>query len=556
MLLVLLNWIIIFFTTFPTGRLVNRLINNESNLVQNIIVGLIVNWILINTLAFYLPINSRVLIGLYVLNLLLVGVEFSFYKKILISIRKYIFSKQVFVIFLASLVLAIYSTASSKINDDGLYYTQTIKWLREFGFVHGISNLHVSLGLSSSWHLLQSLYIFSDSIYTNDLNGFVLLIYTIHFVSRILNKSSTIFSLTQYFLVLLLSVPFLSAPNPDFPIIVFTAIALDLFMLNENYKVIILLACFSITIKISSILLFLSGLYCLFKNRNHLWKEPIFIIVIFLVLSLHISKNIYQTAYPFFPLKVLSIKQFDWKTPEPVVDYFLHGIKSWSYSDQYKPAAVENEYQKDFITEFYSLINRGGTKGLINKFLFVITLLSLFVFAKERSKNRISLTELTLILIGAFNLFIWFLFAPQYRFILPVFVFFSALIVFYTLRSKTKVNNNMLYYSIIGVFFLLFFLNVIGINVTIGSTSKEIGQIDKLNVERLMFPAKQYYFEEMDSILVNNKFYYHPKKNRYCWNSKLPCMSSGYEKVIWNDFQLRILQRTNNLQDGFLLVNQ
>jgi hypothetical protein len=246
----------------------------------------------------------------------------------------------------------------------------------------------------------------------------------------------------------------------------------------------------------------------------------------------------------------------DWKTPEPVVDYFLHGIKSWSYSDQYKPVSVENEYQKDFISEFYLLINRGGAKGLINKFLFATMLLSLFFFTREAFTKRISISELTIILIGVFNFILWFLFAPQYRFILPVFVFFFSLIIFYGLRRKIALNYNWLANFMIGIYIVMFFVSLIGVNFSSGSSSREIGQVDRLSAERLILPAKQYYFEEMDSILINNRFYYHPRKNRYCWNSKLPCMSSGYEKVMWSDFQLRISQRTNSLEDGFSLIKQ
>jgi hypothetical protein len=291
--------VLIFITTYPLGRLVNRLIETDSNLLQNAIVGLIINSIILTLFAFFLPINSILLTGLCLVNLFLIVFESSFYRKSVLALCKQFTQKQSLLVFFASIVLAIYSSASSKINDDGLYYSQTIKWLREYGFVHGISNLHVSLGLSSAWHILQSLYIFSDAVYTNDLNGFILLIYTIHFVSRIINKSATIFLVTQYFLVLLLSLPFLSAPNPDFPIIVFTAIALDFFMLNEHYKTIILIACFSITIKISAILLFLLGLYCLFLNRNRISKQPILLSIIFLFLHFTYLKIFFKQHIPF-----------------------------------------------------------------------------------------------------------------------------------------------------------------------------------------------------------------------------------------------------------------
>jgi hypothetical protein len=556
MLIVLFNWFLIFVTSYPLGRVINLLIKNDSNLVQNVVVGLIINASILHVLAFFLPIQSNILYGFCLLNLSLLVFDFSFYKKSLKRLKHWLFTKQSFLLFLASIVLAIYSSSSSKINDDGLYYTQTIKWLREFGFVHGISNLHVSLGLSSSWHILQSVYVFSDSVYTNDLNGFIFLIYTFLFIYRIVKKSSTIFSVAQYVMVLFLSVPFLSAPNPDFPIIVFTAIALDLFMNKDNYKGVILIACLGITIKITAILLICLGGYCFIIERKKVLESPLLLLVVLSIFSLHIAKNIFQTGYPLYPIKYFSLNQLEWRTPEPILDYFLHGIKSWSYSNEYKPLAVEIEYQKDMVSQLLMLLVRGGTKGLINIFILGTALISLMVFIREGIRKRISFNESIIILCGFLNFIIWLFYAPQYRFILPVFILFFSLLVYYAFNKQIIKNNNWLSALMIGIYSIMFFVGVFGINVSYGGTSKEIGQIDKLSFERLSFPAKQYHFVDVDSILVNNNFYYHPNQNRYCWDVKLPCMSSGYERVMWNNFHLRISQRTENLKDGFTINNQ
>jgi hypothetical protein len=556
MLFVLINWLIIFVSSYPIGRIVNIRIKNDINLVQNVIVGLIFNSIIMSTLAFFMPINSNILYGLCLLNTSLLVFDFSYYKKLIATIKQRLNTKQLFMLFFASIVLAIYSAAYSKINDDGLYYTQTIKWLGEYGFVHGISNLHVSLGLSSAWHILQSVYIFSDSVYTNDLNGFVFLIYTFLIVSRIANKTITLFSITQYSVVLFLSVPFLSAPNPDFPVIVFTAIALDLVMLKENYKGILLIACFGITIKISAIFLLCLGGYCFFMERKKKIASPFLLLMIAAIFTLHISKNIFQTGYPLYPIKAFSINQLDWITPEPVIDYFIHGIKSWSYSDEYKPLEVENQYKKDIINELILLLGRGGTKGLINKFILGTALISLMVFVREGIRKRLSFKESIMLIFGFLNFIIWLLFAPQYRFILPVFVFFISLLIYYAFDKPIIKNNNWVINFLIGFYSIMFLVCLFGINISSGSTSKEIGQVDRLTSETLILPASQYVFNDVDSILINNKYYYHPTQNRCCWNVSLPCMSIGYEKVMLKDFHLRISQRTENLKDGFTINNQ
>lgn len=315
------------------------------------------------------------------------------------------------------------------------------------------------------------------------------------------------------------------------------------------------MACFSITVKISAILLFFTGAYSLYLNRKEIIKAPKFLVIVFLIISLFITKNIFQTAYPFYPLKALSINQLDWKTPEPLIDYFLHGIKSWSYSDEYKPSLVENEYNQSIVHQFLMLLGRPGLKGLINKLIFCTAIIALIVFIRDRIRNKISNRETIVILFGILNFVIWFLFAPQYRFILPVFVFFFSLLLYYSFKIRLNNYNDFFINSVIVIYSIMFLATLLGINFLSSSTSKEIGQIDKLNYEKLIIPAQQYFFEESDSILINNTYYYHPRKNRYCWNGKLPCMSAGYEKVMWNDFKLRIAQRTSSLKDGFSINN-
>jgi hypothetical protein len=161
-----------------------------------------------------------------------------------------------------------------------------------------------------------------------------------------------------------------------------------------------------------------------------------------------------------------------------------------------------------------------------------------------------------MLIFGFFNLIVWLLFAPQYRFIMPVLVFFLSLLIYHLLNKKININKNLVTNFLIGIYSIMLFVSIFGINISFGSTSKEIGQIDKLNFARLVFPSNQYHFEDIDSILVNNNYYYHPSKNRYCWNADLPCMSFGYEKVISDNFQKKISQRTNTLKDGFCLINK
>jgi hypothetical protein len=95
-------------------------------------------------------------------------------------------SRMLILFFLLLLALLIQSSQSSKINDDGLYYTQTVMWLDQAGFVKGISNLFLPLGLTSSWHVLQALFSFSfiEGVRFNDMNGFLVVVFFCYFVEN------------------------------------------------------------------------------------------------------------------------------------------------------------------------------------------------------------------------------------------------------------------------------------------------------------------------------------------------------------------------------------
>ena len=60
-----------------------------------------------------------------------------------------------------SLLILAQCASPPLILDNESYYIQTIKWLNQYGFVKGLVNLHVFLGQTSGWHLLQSAFSFS-----------------------------------------------------------------------------------------------------------------------------------------------------------------------------------------------------------------------------------------------------------------------------------------------------------------------------------------------------------------------------------------------------------
>jgi hypothetical protein len=93
------------------------------------------------------------------------------------------------------------------------------------------------------------------------------------------------------------------------------------------------------------------------------------------------------------------------------------------------------------------------------------------------------------------------------------------------------------------------------INIKVNSTSNQIGQFNKIDSKQLIIPKPQYTFEKIDTITINGNQYFHPQNNMYCWNVSLPCLSQGYDEIIYKNYGYRISLRTNSINDGFKFIH-
>lgn len=553
MISILINWLFIIVICYSLGLVFNKLFKADLSFSLTIILGIIGITTLANLVAFIAPINFLFLTSIIIIFFLFIvfnSKHFSSNLKSQLAIFKN--KTNLFTIVLSSLVFAIYSSGFSNINDDGLYYTQTIMWLNQHGLVHGLSNLHLSLGLCSSWHVFQTIFTFPNLINLNDVNGLLLLVFTLFIIEKNETEQNAFTNYLQYLLVLAVSIPFFSAPNPDFAIIILSAIAIQLFISNKNYSLIIVLAAFCFSIKISAIITSFLAIYLLLKYRE-IYKSKQLLILAVAIVFIHIAKNIYQTAYPLYPYKIASFN-FDWKTPESILSFFTDGVKTWAYSDKFKPTDIEQIKDINQWQVAKNLLFRTGSKGIINQiillsFLLSNTLVAYFYFKKKLEQKVIAMHILTCL-----SLVIWFVFAPQYRFAIPMLIYFLAFIVslLYKEIIAKKFKINLWYFHVLSL--LVFFtISLTGIKVNGNQTSSQIGTFNKIDAKQILIPKPEYSFK-MDTIMVNEQSYFHAQGNRYCWNSPLPCMSKGYEKIIFENYHYRISLRGKNLNEGFKFI--
>lgn len=392
MLLILINWIYCFFICLGIGSFANSfLFQKNLNLFQQVLMGLFFQMLLTHFVAFFLPINFT----FYCLNTIIasLGVCINFnslktvLKKSIQTLKKWSFQNKILLILLSLIILMQSATAPFTVDNE-TYYVQTIKWLNEYGFVKGLGNLHLLLGQMSGWHILQSSFNFgfhSDCL--NDLNGFLMLLFSVYFLHHF-NKYFKTFKPEDLFLGLLpvcniIFFQFINSPSPDLPVFLIFQLVIYLFYTNfYEYKNDILflfaLCLFLVLIKATVIPILLLPIILIVKHQ--LFKkemQSVFVLglISFLLFTL---KNYIVTGFVLFPTHLFeSYFNPDWKIPIELQSLFYQKKAAFP---QIKPSEFENISILELIKIWF---NSPGLKGFFNKLIIILLFIFPFLLKKK-----------------------------------------------------------------------------------------------------------------------------------------------------------------------------
>ena len=329
-------------------------------------------------------------------------------------------------LFLTAIALCVLfkSAQLPSLIDNQTYYVPTIKWLNEYGLVKGIANLHLFLGQQSPWHIVQAGLNLSFTGHTfNDLNGFLLVIFSWYVVSYILrNETTTWFSYTLLALPLLLL--FVDSPSPDLPVIVYCIIAFYLLSSEPGNEYHYRLAwCFLLLagfIKITAAPLALILLLYPKPFKRNLG----FVLSTAVPLNvLWLAKNYIATGHPLYPFTFDSLSAA-WAVPDTIIRGIHHTSNAYVYGTS----------SNDILTKIQLWLTPDSVRGWINVaiiFLFVITPFFRAVRGNYFKIYIISLLHFIILLIVS----------PQVRFMLPELIFFGAVIatqLFYSIKEPRK----------------------------------------------------------------------------------------------------------------------
>lgn len=557
MLLILLSWIYILFTTINLGFGFDRCIGlKNKNFAITFILGLFSVTVLASIWAIFGRINNEFHGVLLFLNLLLF---FKFQKEIIEKYKVFWSELQslskTLKLFLFTITLMIIAQCSSipYVIDNESYYIQTIKWINEYGFVKGIVNLHFFLGQTSGWHITQSVFNFSF-LYSNfnDLSGFLVLLGTVFSIQKLQefyqNKNSNylligLFPITSIFLF-----QFISGPSPDIPVYVLSFIIFFYFLENfkkctvEVFNLIVILILFTLYIKNTTLTFIIIPIVLLVQNFKILSKnlsKPFLLASI--VLVLFITKNMIICGSPVFPSKLFSSLTMNYAIPDSIESFYYDQLKYYGYF-----VDLQQYNSMSAFDLFLRWLSLPKLNGLFNKLSVLLIIITPFFIFKFKNKKAFWILYILMVL----QLIILFATSPQYRFFMNFILFFS-LFCFICLFQNKKIINAVLLLSLVPTLLILF----LPVNLNRFSNYKFMMELSNFSTENIIFPHENTKNNTtFEVIQLGNMNYNSPIQNDFFWasgNGALPCVNKDQIAYFKKYFYIIPQQRTKDLKDGF-----
>lgn len=553
MLLILLSWIYIFFTTANLGVIGIKFFRVKTrDFVITHFFGLFFVTLLAGFWAIFSRINWEFHIALLLLNLGVVMCYLteiiSFYKSFSNQLSHLKKSSKILLLVISLLIIAQCATAPFVVDNES-YYIQSIKWLNEYGLIKGVANLHIFLGQTSGWHLTQSAFNFSF-LYGkfNDLSGLCLLLGNIFALFKFDNYLKTghredlFFGLLPIANVLLFQ--FISAPSPDIPVYILSFLIFSAWFEKsdaDSVAIITVFALFTVLIKTTSVvilalpfLLLCQHFRMVYSNIGRLFLTGLAVLILFIV------KNTIVSGYPLFPVTT-PFFAFDFAVPQTISKFYFEQTQLAAFH-----LTIEQFNSMTTPQLFWHWLTRPKLHGFFNLTFIILIVVSPFLI--YRFFNILKMWILYLIMFSGFLLL--FFSSPQYRFFLHWILFFGFVCVSAIGLSK-KSWNGLLFFTTLLVFLQLVF----PVNTENFTTNKLLTNSGRFGFSALIFPYGNSKNDTAFEIIRKGNLKYHsPVKNDFFWGSgdgELPCVNKLQIEYFERYYNIIPQLRGKELNGGF-----
>jgi len=529
---------ILFYKFFPA--------KNESRpIVYYLVSGLILLTSLTQIIVLFLPITIYTKFGILGLLILLSIIK---RKSTKFSIPKIKISASLILFFIVWAIILLINAGPTMMDDTESYHIQSIKWIKEYGSVPGIVNLHVRFGFNSSWFSSVALFSFSSKT----TGGFTVMNSVISvwlcywFIEKFnqFRKENNVqgaFAILSIFIVSLIIWSLIkgnaATTNYDFittfiVLIFFT----EVFFSEKTSPSIewIIWPVYLLTVRLINFPLLLLSLFAfiLFIKQQQHRQLLLPLAYCFLLIFPFIIRSIIISGYPFYPATFFNFTNVDWKADPHITERFLEFIKyynrvSTAYFDIEQTKALGSAWVPAWFQHLFpfdKILVLAGFTGIL------FTGIKLFI-----QKNNYSKSIITGLMI--LWLISWFIIAPDPRFVYGILLFGTFLLA-YHLISFIK-DPGSIRFSLNALIILM----IAGLSYYL--VSKPLKQKEYRNwISPLQLPQPPVKEFVIDGIIFRIPASINNNWNARCYGTELPCL---YE------IDPRLKMRGKKISNGFHL---
>ena len=547
MLALLLSALFSFLLFLTLGKWLGNVLNLKLDIIEALLIGLVVANTTTTLVSLFVPVNSYVLLLVFILSIFLFYViKQDIANQLSISKEKY----NVVIYSMPFIIIAfLLSLNSPLIYDTGLYHIQSIKWIEEYSVVTGLANLHGRFGFNSNIFSLFALTsmsgLFNREIFSINFTIFiVVLIYYINIIYAQFKNNGLSSILLFYIIIFLILIQLsdtLSSPSPDFlntaiPLFIFTRIA-ELSR-NKNNKVlsdyipVIILTFYVITVKLSTLPLIILPLsimlYYRIEARKWIWKLCFSGLLIF---SPWLIRNILLSGWLLYPFAGLNLFHFDWQVPVGKVLEEKNAVVGW--------ARIPGEHYLDAIKMTFSewVPIWWQRVVFINRIIIATALLAPMTILLKLiiKKTKPEIFPLAIVFTSLSGTVFWFSSAPDFRFGIAFIIILALSPLLYFNFNWIPKQKTARYLSTIIILLFAYF---------VFQNKEQLIDFDNKISSVIVYPKKLKVPEDInfDTCNYNGVVFYFPTSGDRCFDYCIPCSPSK---------PLFIEMRGKTLKDGF-----